>query len=456
VNGDIAELTHVSKGKFRFNIAAKEISFNPAEYSGFRHGYATTVFKAQGASIRDVYVYHDGFAGMRNSYVALSRNKINLNLYANKQSCRSNDALIKQLSQDSEIGSSLGYLTKSEFLGQEAVYELENDKNIFVKGLNSFIDFALNTATKLVDKHIPVSEYYTYREPDKAVMPVEKVLDQIAAEQEAAEMGIEHKIAVGDNNAQITNTLEQNTNTETKSKMTTKERFYANVDHSRNRDSASANLKQQWDRESHELRESTKFKAEQITRALLGDPNNKLSNKSTLRYGEHGKLAVRISGDKAGTWYDFSKSEGGDIFSLVQDAKNTSFKEAAEYLKSSVGMSSTSNIKLVYDHKSRDEFLDSHKAKQASAAEERQKTKYTQGLYARAMDINNQNVAHRYLTQARGISCELSADIKTASVYDKSANKSFPALVAFARDQDGNVTVSNGTLSIDTINEKTD
>ena len=30
----------------------------------FRHGYATTVFKAQGASIKDVYVYHDGFAGL--------------------------------------------------------------------------------------------------------------------------------------------------------------------------------------------------------------------------------------------------------------------------------------------------------------------------------------------------------------------------------------------------------
>ena len=87
-------------------------------------------------------------------------------------------------------------------------------------------DFVHNNITKLADKHILVSEYYTYREPDKAVMPVEKVLDQIAAEQEAVAMGIEDKIAVGNNNVQITNIKTANTSNETKSKMTYKERFY--------------------------------------------------------------------------------------------------------------------------------------------------------------------------------------------------------------------------------------
>jgi Ti-type conjugative transfer relaxase TraA len=442
INGDIAELTHVSKGKFRCNLADKEISFNPAEYSGFRHGYATTIFKSQGASISDVYVYHDGFAGIRNSYVALSRNKINLNLYANKEASYSNAVLIKQLSQDSESGSSLGYLTKSELADKAVNHELANDKNILVRGLNSLIDFASNTATKLSDKNIPLSEYYNYHESAKEVLPVEKVLDQIATEYELASAGIEDKIAVGGNNLQTTNALEQKTNTSnaTKSRLTAKESFYANVVHSRNTVNARSDRKQQWDRESYELREATKFKAEQITKDLLGDPNNKLSNKITLRYGEHGKLAVRISGDKAGTWYDFSRSEGGDIFSLVQHKRGGEFKDAAEYLRNSVGMSNTSNIKLVYDHQSREAFSDSHKAKKANEATERQKAKYTQDLYARAKDINSKNVAHRYLNQERNINCELSTDIKTAGIYERKADKSFPALIAFARDKDGNIT----------------
>ena len=41
------------------------MTFNPLNYHGFTHGYATTVYKAQGASIREVFVYHDGFAGIK-------------------------------------------------------------------------------------------------------------------------------------------------------------------------------------------------------------------------------------------------------------------------------------------------------------------------------------------------------------------------------------------------------
>ena len=50
------------------------------------------------------------------------------------------------------------------------------------------------------------------------------MLDQIATEQEAVVMGIEDKIAVGDNNVQITNIKTANTSNETKSRMTAKER----------------------------------------------------------------------------------------------------------------------------------------------------------------------------------------------------------------------------------------
>lgn len=440
VNGDLAVLTKLSTNKFTCNINDKEISFNPTEYNGFRHGYATTIFKAQGASIKDVYVYHDGFSTIRNSYVSLSRHIDELRLYVNKESPTAISILTRQLANDFEHGSSLRYMSVQEHkeLAENKTAEESFGKldTMLFKLFNAY-EFVHNNITKLADKHIPVSEYYNYQEPDKAVLPVEKVLDQIAVEQEAVGMGIEDKIAVGDNNVQITSTLEQNTNTTTKSKMTAKERFYANVDHSRNRANSRADLKQQWDRESHELREATKFKAEQITRGLLGDPNNKLSNKSTLRYGEHGKLAVRISGDKAGTWYDFSKSEGGDIFSLVQDAKNTSFKEAAEYLKSSVGMNTNTdfkpNLQLVYDHANSETTKEYIKEKNA-------KISYANKLYNQSKPIGNKAVASSYLTEHRSISCKLSSDINTTGIYDHNKKEYLPALIAFARDKEGNIT----------------
>ena len=180
VNGDLAEITAVSGDKFTIKLkdysvagngeeGVKEISFNPSEYSGFRHGYATTVFKAQGASIKDVFLYHNGFAGIRNSYVALSRMVEELKLYVNKESTTNVNSLISQLSRDAEDGSSLSYLTESELKSKELGSALENDSRAYVRGINRFIDFVGSTATKLADKYIPSSEYYNYREPKGAL-----------------------------------------------------------------------------------------------------------------------------------------------------------------------------------------------------------------------------------------------------------------------------------------------
>ena len=61
-NGDLAQLVRVTKDQFVLRLEqgdqTKEISFDPSKYSGFRHGYATTVFKSQGASIKNVFVFH--------------------------------------------------------------------------------------------------------------------------------------------------------------------------------------------------------------------------------------------------------------------------------------------------------------------------------------------------------------------------------------------------------------
>nr|WP_284525203.1 hypothetical protein [Orientia tsutsugamushi] len=39
----------------------------------FKHGYASTVYKVQGASIKDVYVLHNGVSNISSSYVAMTR-----------------------------------------------------------------------------------------------------------------------------------------------------------------------------------------------------------------------------------------------------------------------------------------------------------------------------------------------------------------------------------------------
>ena len=421
-NGDLAELVVVSKGKFTIKLAGaekeqnKKISFNPSEYNSFRHGYATTIFKAQGANIKGVYVYHDGFAGIRNSYVALSRFAEELKLYANKESTSNLNSLIRQLSQDAEAGSSLSYLTDKELEYRATSHKLANDKNRFVRGFNSLLDFVNSAATKFTDKYIPSSQYYNYKEPKAKYEPVFQVIEKTYNKiKEHNQVIMEEKMVVsgnifnssdkssskpkskdipaGNENTGVMGNLNITSSTSSaiyrdrgiidnaisntpeaaasssqihaqdKTRHSVKTRFYANLDILRAQKQYEAQ-QEEWSREYEQLKSELKFKVEYIVRDLLGDPNKRLSNGMELRYGDHGKLAVRITGEKAGTWYDFARGEGGDLFHLAQEVRKTSFKEAARYLQGQVRMSlsnTKSNLQLVRDHANSDLTIDRKK-----------------------------------------------------------------------------------------------
>ncbi len=502
VNGDLAEITAVSGDKFTIKLEGnsvtgsgegeadyREISFNPSEYSGFRHGYATTVFKAQGASIKDVFVYHNGFAGIRNSYVALSRMVEELKLYVNKESTVNVNSLISQLSRDAEAGSSLSYLTESELKSKELSNTLENDSRAYVRGINRFIDFVGNTATKLADKYIPSSEYYNYKEPTGRYESVEKVIDKTYSEVENQNV-LEEKLVVGGNSHNIShgqeagkaeisqvghdilNSLTQkNSGSENstistmgssnnwKSKESSKTRFYRNADRMKAIKHYAAQ-KEEWAREYEQLKSEVKFKAEYIARDLLGEPNKKLSNGRNLRYGEHGKIIVCITGEKAGTWYDFSRSEGGDMFALVQEKQGYDFKQASDYLRSSVGMSVSSStragLKLVDNHREKDRLESIAKDRREQEKQDKAKAVYVDKLQGRAKDIGDRSVAHRYLSKTRGINVDLGDSIKTAGIYDRQDKLYRPALVAFAKDAKGRVTGGQQILLDRKTNSKAD
>ena len=434
INGDLGKILHASLDKFIIGIVGKEkaIEFNPKEYDGFKHGYATTVFKAQGASIKDVYVFHDRFSGIRNSYVALSRHIDELKLYTNRESTIDTKVLVKQLSRDFDKGSSLQYLTEEEIGYRD---DVESAKKTIT---GKFLVGVFNVLEKVTDKYIPKSEYYNYKEPERATTTVEKVIDNFALEEEAGFV-LENKVAVGENAGnRISNTLGVVAAT-LKPRTAAKERFYANADSAQSQRN-KANLRAQWDKEAEELKAHLKFKSEIVARGLLGEPNKRLSNGRELRYGEHGKIVVRISGEKAGMWHDFSSDRGGDLFSLVQHVRGGEFKEAAEYLRGVVGMGSTSSLRLVHDHSNSNEYVDRLKTKKLEEKIESAKLKVTFDLVARAKEINHKNIAYRYLREQRNITCELSEDIRTTGIYEKAVGKSYPALIAFARDESGNVT----------------
>jgi len=73
--------------------------------------------------------------------------------------------------------------------------------------------------------------------------------------------------------------------------------------------------------------------AEPVARLLLGEPNRALSNSKELRFGNKGSLKVVISGDNAGTFYDFENGEGGGLFMLISRELNIDERSAVEWLR---------------------------------------------------------------------------------------------------------------------------
>ncbi len=134
-NGEFATITSVSNDKFVAKTdSRKEIEFNPQEVS-FKHGYASTVYKAQGASIKDVYVLHNLAGNSRNSYVAMTRHIEEVKLYYNRKVTRNMASLISQLSKIDNRLSSINFKTLEELV---AIQDQNKSPNIIDKVGNWF------------------------------------------------------------------------------------------------------------------------------------------------------------------------------------------------------------------------------------------------------------------------------------------------------------------------------
>jgi phage/plasmid primase-like uncharacterized protein len=457
VNGDICEILEASTVKFVISLDKKNessgnqsnnrvIEFNPSEFYSFKHGYATTVFKAQGASIKDVYVFHDGFSGLRNSYVALSRNIDELRLYINNAATFSKAHLIRQLSYDPDSGVSLNYYTLKE-LENIKTDKIIKEKNIAVRAIVSTVDFLAKTAIRAVDKYLPKSEYYNYKEPQVKSETASEVIDKIYEQSHGVSFvndEVEEKLVVGGNSSMVSKKfpesqsitassgavdnqagLLQSTIAMGRVTKSAKDRFYAKADYVRSRTQPAVDLQAKRDSDNEYLRREAGICAERITREILGDPNLKLSNGRELRYGDTGKMAIRISGERSGTWYDFARGEGGDIFDLVKDIKACDFKTAADYLRGVLGI---------------ERELGTGVNRLAQDRENLQKQAIVDKLVQRSKDITKGSIAFKYLTETRGVNCALGDDIKTAGIYTHEKNRYLPAVIAYARDENGIVT----------------
>ena len=63
----------------------REVSWRAAEFTGFRHGYAGTIYKGQGKTLDHTYLLHSAHWRQAASYVALTRQRESARIFAATQ-----------------------------------------------------------------------------------------------------------------------------------------------------------------------------------------------------------------------------------------------------------------------------------------------------------------------------------------------------------------------------------
>ncbi|WP_325100671.1 toprim domain-containing protein [Rickettsia tamurae] len=380
----------------------------------------------------------------------MTRHVEKVGLYANMDATKGAVGLISQLSRINDKSASIAFCTQ-----EDLVPEKNNKQQGFLEKASNWLK---SIAINIGDRFHLNPQYYQIKNNIEPTAKVEEVLMQTAATLKNAdaiainyntqqlgkiqEVAID-KIAVGQQEVtKVKNDLKANSSSHSSTNHPTT--TYNSSSHKQYL--SELNRKQ----EMTDLKRQLSLRAERVAYSLLGSPNKYLSNNHTLRWGENGKIVMKITGSKAGIWHDFSNDTGGDLFTLVQREKNCNFMQAKEYLQDMVGMVNNYQNKATWlKDLAADEFY--QKAKTHDQKEqyvEEAKIKYAQDLYDKSNSIKYSlpnNITRKYLSEHRSIETiltkyQLRQDLRTNMMWDNTSKQHYPALIVFARDEEGQIT----------------
>jgi len=93
-NGSLGTVDEIDNGQLRVrldtdgNEKARSITIVPDHYAAFDHGYACTIHKSQGATVDNAYVLGSSTMDHHLSYVAMTRHRHEMQLYAEPKALR--------------------------------------------------------------------------------------------------------------------------------------------------------------------------------------------------------------------------------------------------------------------------------------------------------------------------------------------------------------------------------
>jgi Ti-type conjugative transfer relaxase TraA len=290
----------------------KEVRFDPSQYDGLKLGYASTIYKSQGKTIPFVYVLHDKHTNRKLSYVALSRQKENIHIFANTQETKGLNQMIAQVSRDSRHVSSLEFMTSDE-IQKEAV-----NTNTPLMKAKKLVNSAF---TALKDKFHRNEEFYHFSpESSNAKKSPVRLVDQSDL---LKDTGDPHRYVLGKNSP-----VEMGIELDKDPVYTTKV------------------MRSELDKD--EVKQELINRLEGVVSCLN---QTKLHSKTPYeeRYGKRGSLRIFTAGSRRGTFDCYETGiRGGDIFALISHLRGQdSFKDALQWGRDFLGGAYVDHVKTV-------------------------------------------------------------------------------------------------------------
>ncbi len=116
-NGNAGTITALDKATGRVTAqldSGRAVAWQVAEFDGFRHGYAGTIYKGQGKTLDHTYLLHGKHWRAASSYVALTRQRLGAQVFVSRQVAQNVGQLARQMARGEVRAASVALATAAE------------------------------------------------------------------------------------------------------------------------------------------------------------------------------------------------------------------------------------------------------------------------------------------------------------------------------------------------------
>lgn len=134
-NGNAGVIDRIDRNFGRISVTldaaagreGRQVEWYASEFTGFRHGYAGTIYKGQGKTLDHTYLLHTHHWRAASSYVALTRQRESATIFVATETARDLRQLARQIGRNEIKSASVAYATYDE-LGAGQKVKLEEGR----------------------------------------------------------------------------------------------------------------------------------------------------------------------------------------------------------------------------------------------------------------------------------------------------------------------------------------